>query len=72
MSAVLLKRVFISQFIDAVKWSLESRNVMQFTIAGTLPFPTAGMRHMTGLVKADMLTAGPEKVNSGGRKTTRH
>lgn len=67
-----MKRVFISQFIDAVKWSLESRNVMQFTIAGTLPFPTPGMRHMTGLVKADMLTAGPKKVNSDGSETTLH
>jgi hypothetical protein len=45
---------------------------MQFTIAGTLSFPTAGMKKMTGLVKADMLTAGPEKVNSEDRETSRH
>ena len=67
-----MKWVFINQYIDAIKRSLESRNVMQFTIAGTLSFPTAGMKKMTGLVKADMLTAGPEKVNSEDRETSQH
>ena len=33
-----MKPVFINQYIDAIKGSLESRNVMQFTIAGTLDF----------------------------------
>ena len=45
---------------------------MQFTIAATLLFPSRGMRNLTGLVKADMLTAGQDQVNSDGRETTRH
>lgn len=70
--AVLLNPVFISQNIDAIRWSLESHNVMQFTIAETLQYPAGKMRNMTGLMSIGMLTAGHRKVNSQGREAALH